>query len=210
MEAALCCTLNPSKKQSNHERNDARSDIEAFTDPKKGRRQGRGETPQICFFTVMLRDLETTALLTQGTMSVADKGKVAAVTTLRQIVEQQTAEGDAHLCPGVQASPSVRGAWERTSVAAGFRVGRTRSHTSWKKAQNGEPVSASSMWHQQRRKTPHWRGMHIQKSIRHVLLLCGGGRGHVARQWLDELPKLEKEKDRRRGETDGSDQLSAL
>ena len=39
-------------------------------------------------------------------------------------------EGDAHLCPGVQASPSVRQAWERTSVAASFRVERARSHTS--------------------------------------------------------------------------------
>ena len=42
--------------------------------------------------------------------------------------------------------------------------------------------------------------MHSQKSIRHVLLFLLGEllrkavrRGHVARQWLGELPKLEKE-----------------
>ena len=43
--------------------------------------------------------------------------------------------------------------------------------------------------------------MHSQKSIRHVFLFLLGellrhavGRGHMARQRLDELPKLEKEK----------------
>ena len=48
-------------------------------------------SPHVWFFTVMLRDPET-ALLTQGTMKVADKGKAAAVTTLRWTVKQQTAK----------------------------------------------------------------------------------------------------------------------
>ena len=100
--------VDPSQKQSNHERNDARSDNEAFTEPHKGRRQGRGDSPHIWFLIVMLRDLGKTALLTQGTKNVADKGKVAAVTTLTADCRTTNGEGDAYLCPSVQASPSVR------------------------------------------------------------------------------------------------------
>ena len=126
--------FDPSKKQSDHKRNcmhaakaSRRSRIH-----KGPSTRARG-SPHIWFFTVMLnRLLEQTALLTQGTINVADKGRAAAVTTLRQIGEQQTAkEMPRHLRPGVQASPSVRQAWERTSVAASFRVERkARSRTS--------------------------------------------------------------------------------
>ena len=70
------------------------------------------------------------------------------------------------------------------------------------KAQNGEPYACVSHMASTATDTPHRRGMHRQKFIRHVLLLVQSEtllrkavrRGHLARQWLDELPKSEKEK----------------
>ena len=58
-------------------------------------------------------------------------------------------EGDAYLCPGVQASPSVRQAWERTSVAASFRVERA-DRIQVEECPERRAVSASSMWNPQR------------------------------------------------------------
>ena len=48
--------------------------------------------------------------------------------------------------------------------------------------------------------TPLW-GEVLRNAVR---------RGHMARHWLDELPKLEEGGERRRGEIDGSHKLSAL
>ena len=133
-------------------------------------------------------------------MSVADKGKVAAVTTLRQC-RTTNGEGDAHLCPGVQASPSVRQAWERTSVAVCFSRREGQDRIQVEESPERRAASASSMWRQQRRtrRTGAERtdrsesGMSssfaVGELLRHAVR-----RGHMARQRLDELPKLEKEK----------------
>ena len=101
----------------------------------------------------MLRDLEKTALLTQGTMSVADKGKVAAVTTLRQTVEQQKAKEMLTLCPGVQA-------WERTSVVFASE-GQDRIQV--EESPERRAVSASSTRRQQRRARRTGAERHRQK-----------------------------------------------
>ena len=80
-----------SKKPSSHKRNDARSDNEAFTDPQRAVDKDKEKSAHL----VLHCDAEgpgKTALLTQGTMNVPDEGKVAAVTPLRQSVEQQTAK----------------------------------------------------------------------------------------------------------------------
>ena len=84
--------FDPAKEQSNHKRMMHAATTRRSRIHKGPSTRTRGGSPHVCFFTVMLRDLEKTALLTQGTMSVADKGKVAAVTTLLQTVKQQTAK----------------------------------------------------------------------------------------------------------------------
>ena len=133
-------------------------------------------------------------------MSVADKGKVAAVTTPRQTVEQQTAKEMLTCVKGVQASPSVRWAWERISVAVSVRVERA-DRIQVEECPERRAVSASSMRRQQRRtrrtgtectdrsESGMSSSFAVGELLRHAVR-----RGHMARQRLDELPKLEKEK----------------
>ena len=78
----------------------------------------------------MLRDLEKNGAVDTGHDECGGQGKGSRGDDPTADCRTTNGEGDAYLCPGVQASPSVRWAWERTSVAASFRVGRTRSHTS--------------------------------------------------------------------------------
>ena len=73
-------------------------------------------------------------------MNVADKAKVAAVTTLPTADCRTThGEGDAYLCPGVQASPSVRQAWEKNLGRGQFSRRKDKIAYKLKKAQNSEP-----------------------------------------------------------------------
>ena len=98
----------------------------------------------------MLRDLEKTALLTQGTMSVADKGKVAAVTTLRQTVEQQTAKEMLTCVQACRHLPAYDGHGKEPRSRLVFASEeQDRIHVEESPERRG--VSASSMWRQQRR-----------------------------------------------------------
>ena len=133
----LRCDL--SKKQSVHERSDARSDNEEFTDPQKGRRQGQGESPHVWFFIVMLRDLEKNGAVDTGHDECGGQGKGSRGDNPSADCQTTNGEGDAYLCPGVQASPSVRWAWERTSVAVSVSRRKDKIAYKLKKAQNGEP-----------------------------------------------------------------------
>ena len=93
-------------------------------------------SPHVWFFTVMLRDPET-ALLTQGTMNVADEGKVAAVTTLRQTVKQQTAKEMLTCVQACRHLPAYGRHWKEPRSRLVFASGKTAHKL--KKAQNGEP-----------------------------------------------------------------------
>ena len=95
----------------------------------------------------MLRDLEKTALLTQGTMSVADKGKVAAVTTLRQTAEQQTAK---EMLTCVQACRHLP-AYDRHGKELRSRLVFASEGQIVDESPERRAVSASSTWRQQRR-----------------------------------------------------------
>ena len=150
----------------------------------------------------MLRDLKKTALLAQGTMSVADKGKVAAVTTLRQTVEQQTAK---EMLTCVQACRHLP-AYDRHGKEPRSRLvfaseGQDRIQV--EESPERRAVSASSTWRQQRRTRRTGAECTDRSESGMSSFLCGEGncsavrRGHVARQWLDELPKLEKKKRRK-------------
>ena len=87
---------------------------------------------------MMLSDLDTTALLTQGTMNVADKGKAAAVTTLRQTVEQQTAKEMLTCVQACRHLPACdRHGKERRSRP--LFASRGQIAYKLKNAQNGEP-----------------------------------------------------------------------
>ena len=141
--------VDPSKMQSNHKRNDARTDNEAFTDPKRAVDKDKGESARL----VLHCDAEgpgKKALLTQGTMNVADKGKVAAVTTVRQTVEQQTAKEMLTCVQACRHLPACdRHGKERRSrpVFASEEQDRTQVEESPER----RAASASSMWRQQRR-----------------------------------------------------------
>ena len=154
--------FDPSQKQSNHERNDARSDNKAFTDPQRAVDKDAGESPHIWFFIVMLRDLEKTALLTQGTMSVADKGKVAAVTTLRQTVEQHTAKEMLTCVQACRHLPAYDGHGKEPRSRLVF-ASEGQDRIQVEESPERRAASASSMWPSTATDTPHWRGMHRQK-----------------------------------------------
>ena len=109
----------------------------------------------------MLRDLEKTALLTQGTMSVADKGKVAAVTTLRQTVEQQTAKEMFTCVQACRHLPAYDGHGKEPRSRLVF-ASEGQDRIQVEESPERRAVSASSTRRQQRR-TPHWRGVHRQK-----------------------------------------------
>ena len=96
----------------------------------------------------MLRDLENGPVDT-GHDECGGQGEGSRGDNPTADCRTANGQGDAHLCPGVRASPSVRQAWERSSVAASFRVGRAEIAHKSKKAQNGRAVSASSIWRQQ-------------------------------------------------------------
>ena len=160
----------------------------------------RGCSPHICFFIVMLRDLETTALLTQGTMNVADMGKVAAVTTLRQNVEQQTAK---EMLTCVQACRHLP-AYDRHGKEPRSRpvfASRGQDRIQVEESPERRAVSASSKWNPQRRTRRTGAectdrsssGMSSSFAVGE-LLRNAVRRSPMARQWLDELPKLKKEK----------------
>ena len=87
-----------------------------------------------------------TAQLTQGTMNVADQGKVVAVTTPRQTVEQQTMK---ELLPCVRQCRRTKSSG-RTSVASSFPVGRA-DRIQVEKSPTRRAICASSTWRQQRR-----------------------------------------------------------
>ena len=91
----------------------------------------------------MLRDLEKTALLTQGTMSVADKGQVAAVTTLRQIVEQQTAKEMLTCVQGVAYDRH----WKEPRSRL-FFASEEQDRIQVEESPERRAASASSMWRQ--------------------------------------------------------------
>ena len=148
----------------------------------------------------MLRDLEKTALLTQGTMNVADKGKVAAVTTVRQTVEQQTAKEMLTCVQACRHLPAYDGhGKERRSRPVFASEGQDRIQV--EESPERRAASASSMWRQQRRtrrtgaectdrsESGMSSSFAVGELLRHAVR-----RGHMARQRLDELPKLEKEK----------------
>ena len=189
--------FDPSKKQSDHKRNDARSDNAAFTDPQRAVDKDKEESAHL----VLHCDAElpgTNGAVDTGHDQRGGQGKGSRGDNPTADWRTTNGEGDAHLCPGVQASPSVRQAWEGTSVTASFRV-EMADRVQVDESPERRAVSASPTWRQQRR-TLHRRGMHRQKFIRHVSILLRGDllrkavrRGHMARQWLDELPKSEKE-----------------
>ena len=121
--------VDPSQKQSNHERNDARSDNEAFTDPRRAVDKDKGESARLVLHCDA-EGLGKNGAVDTGHDERGGQGKGSRGDNPSAECRTANGEGDAYLCPGVQASPSERQAWERTSVAASFRVGRTRSHTS--------------------------------------------------------------------------------
>ena len=117
------------KKPFNHKRNDARSDNEAITHPQRAVDKDTGESAHL----VLHCDAEgpgKNGAVDTGHDECAGRGKGSRGDTPTADCRTTDGEGDAHLCPGVQASPSVRWAWEGISVVAIFRVERARSHTS--------------------------------------------------------------------------------
>ena len=95
----------------------------------------------------MLRDLEKTALLTQGTMSVADKGKVAAVTTLRQTVEQQTAKEMLTCVQACRHLPAYDGHGKEPRSRLVF-ASEGHDRIQVEESPERRAASASSMWRQ--------------------------------------------------------------
>ena len=148
----------------------------------------------------MLRDLEKTALLTQGTMSVADKGKVAAVTTLRQTVEHHTAKEMLTCVKVCRHLPAYeRHGKEPRSQLVFASEGQDRIQV--EESPERRAAAASSMWRQQRRtrrigaectdrsESGMSSSFAVGELLRHAVR-----RGHMARQRLDEQPKWGKEK----------------
>ena len=145
----------------------------------------------------MLRDPETTALLTQGTMNVADKGKETAVTTLRQTVKQQTAK---EMLTCVQACRHLP-AYDRHGKEPRWRlVFASEGQDRIQVEESPEPylplpcgvnsdghavMARNAQTEVNQACPPPLRGELLRHAVR---------RGPMARQWLDELPKLEKEK----------------
>ena len=107
-------------------------------------------SPHIWFFTVMLKDPGTNGAVDTGHDQRGGQGKGSRGDNPTADWRTTNGEGDAHLRPGVQASPSVRQAWERTSVAASFRVERT-DRVQVDESPERRAVSASPTWRPQRR-----------------------------------------------------------
>ena len=187
-----------SKKQSNHKRNDARSDIEAFTDPRTAVDKDTEGSAHL----VLHCDAEgpgKNGAVDTGHDECAGRGKGSRGDTLAADCRTTDGEGDAHLCPGVQVSPSVRWAWEGTSVVAIFRVWQDRIQV--EESPERRAVSASSIWRPQRRTRRTGAECTDRSQSGMSSFLCGGEllrkavrRGHMARQRLDALPTLEKER----------------
>ena len=157
-------------------------------------------SPHIWFFTVMLRDLEKTALLTQGTMNVPDEGKVAAVTPLRQTVEQQTAKEMRTCVQACRHLPAYDGHGKEPRSRP-FFASRGQDRTQVEESPERRAVSASSIWRPQRRTrrtgaecTDRSQSGMSSSSAVWELLRKAVRRGHMARQRLDALPTLEKER----------------
>ena len=99
--------FDPAKKQSNHKRNDARSDNEAFTDPRTAVDKDKGESAHL----VLHCDAEgpgKNGAVDTGHGERGGQGKGSRGDTPTADCRTTDGEGDAYLCPGVQASPSVR------------------------------------------------------------------------------------------------------
>ena len=87
---------NPSKKQSNHERNDVRSDIEAFTDPQRAVDKDAGESAHL----VLHCDAEgpgKNGAVDTGHDECAGRGKGSRGDTPTADCRTTDGEGDAHL-----------------------------------------------------------------------------------------------------------------
>ena len=164
----------------------------------------------------MLSDVEKKALLTQGTMNVADKGKVAAVTTLRQTVEQQTAK---EMLTCVQACRHLlaydRHGKEPRSRPVFASEGQDRIQV--EESPERRAASASSMWRQQRRTRRTGAECTDRSESGMSSTFAGGGNcsamPFAAATWQDKGLMSSRNGERRRkkgGETDGSDKLSAL
>ena len=121
--------VDPSQKQSNHARNDARSDNEAFTHPQRAVDKDAGESAHLVLHCDA-EGLGKNGPVDTGHDERGGQGKGSRGDNPTADCRTANGEGDAYLCSGVQAPPSVRQAWERTSVAASVRVERARSHTS--------------------------------------------------------------------------------
>ena len=191
--------FDPSKKQSDHKRNDARSDNAAFTDPQRAVDKDKGESAHL----VLHCDAEgpgTNGAVDTGHDQRGGQGKGSRGDNPTADWRTTDGEGDAHLRPGVQASPSVRQAWERTSVAASFRVERT-DRVQVEESPERRAVSASPTWRPQRRTRRTGAECTDRSSSGMSSSYCGEicsarpcAAATLARQWLDELPKSEKEK----------------
>ena len=122
-------------------------------------------------------------------MNVADKGKVAAVTTLREC-RTTNGEGDACLCPDRH--------WKEPRSRL-FFASEGQDRIQVEESPERRAASASSMWRQQRR-TRRTGAECTDRSESGMSSFCGEllrhavRRGHMARQRLDEQPKWGKEK----------------
>ena len=130
----------------------------------------------------------------------ADKGKETAVTTLRQTVKQQTAKEMLTCVQVCRHLPACdRHGKEPRSRLVFTWGGQDRIQV--EESPERRAVSSSSMWIPQRRTRRTGAectdrsesGMSSSYAVR-GLLRHAVGRGHMARQRLYELPKLEKEK----------------
>ena len=140
--AAMCCTLILRRsrliiKGMMHAATTRRSRIHERPSTRTRR------SPHIWFFTVMLRALEKMALLTQGTMNVADEGKVAAVTPPRQTVEQQTAKEMLTCVQACRHLPAYDG-HGKESRSWPFFASRGQDRTQVEECPERRAVSASS------------------------------------------------------------------